>query len=113
MKFKKPFFIAEISANHNGNFNKAIKLIKLAKDSGADAVKLQTYTPDSMTLKSNKKYFKITKGLWKGYKLWDLYNKAKTPYSWHERLFFYAKKINIKIFSTPLDENAVDFLEKL
>ena len=113
MKFKKPFFIAEISANHNGNFNKAIKLIKLAKDSGADAVKLQTYTPDSMTLKSNKKYFKITKGLWKGYKLWDLYDKAKTPYSWHERLFFYAKKINIKIFSTPFDENAVDFLEKL
>ena len=113
MKFKKPFFIAEISANHNGNFNKAIKLIKLAKDSGADAVKLQTYTADSMTLKSNKKYFKITKGLWKGYKLWDLYNKAKTPYSWHERLFVYAKKINIKIFSTPFDENAVDFLEKL
>ena len=113
MKFSPPFFIAEISANHNGDFNRAIKLIKLAKDSGADAVKLQTYTPDTMTLDSNKKYFKITKGLWKGYKLWDLYNKAKTPYLWHNKLFKYAKKINIKIFSTPFDESAVDLLEKL
>ena len=74
----KIFFIAEISANHCGNFNLAKKLIKCAHMNGADAVKLQTYTADSMTLNSNKKYFKIKQGLWRGYKLWDLYNKAHT-----------------------------------
>ncbi len=113
MKFKLPFLIAEISANHNGDFKQATRLVKLAKESGADAVKIQTYTPDSMTLNSNKNFFKIKKGLWKGYKLWDLYNDAKTPYKWHKKLFQYAKKLNIKIFSTPFDEDAVDFLESL
>ncbi|MDC0205549.1 pseudaminic acid synthase [Pelagibacteraceae bacterium] len=108
-----PFFIAEISANHCGSLSKAIKLIKCAKDNGADAVKLQTYTADTMTIKSNKKYFKINKGLWKGYNFWDLYNKAHTPLEWHKKLFDYAKKIGIIIFSTPFDESAVDFLEKL
>ena len=109
----KVFFIAEISANHCGNFNLAKKLIKCAKDNGADAVKLQTYTADTMTIKSDKKYFKIKDGLWKGYQLWDLYNKAHTPLVWHSKLFKYAKSIGIKIFSTPFDETAVDFLEKL
>ena len=109
----KVFFIAEISANHCGNFNLAKKLIKSAYMNGADAVKLQTYTADSMTLNSNKKYFKIKQGLWKGYKLWDLYNKAHTPLSWHKELFKYAKSLGIKIFSTPFDNNSVDFLEKL
>jgi pseudaminic acid synthase len=113
MKFSLPFFIAEISANHQGNFLNAKNLIKAAKKYGADAVKLQTYTPDTMTLNSNKKYFKIKNGLWKGYKLWDLYNDAKTPYEWHKELFLYAKKIGITIFSSPFDEYAVDFLEKL
>jgi len=113
MKFTSPFFIAEISANHQGNFLNAKKLIKSAKKYGANAVKLQTYTPDTMTLNSDKKYFKINNGLWKGYKLWDLYNDAKTPYEWHEKLFLYAKKIGITIFSSPFDEYAVDFLEKL
>ncbi len=113
MRYKLPFLIAEISANHNGKISNAFKLIKQAKVSGADAVKLQTYKPESMTLNSNKKYFKIKQGLWKGYKLWDLYEKAQTPYEWHEKLFNYAKKINIKIFSTPFDEDAVDFLETL
>jgi len=113
MIFKKPFFIAEISANHDGSINKAKKLIKLAKKNGADAVKLQTYTPDTMTPKSNKNHFKIKKGLWKGYNLWDLYNKGHTPYSWHKELFEYARKINIEIFSTPFDETAVDLLESL
>ena len=108
-----PFFIAEISANHCGSLNKAIKLIKCAKDNGANAVKLQTFTADTMTIKSNKKYFKINKGLWKGYNFWDLYNKAHTPLEWHKKLFDYAKKIGIIIFSTPFDETAVDFLEKL
>jgi len=113
MKFNSPFLIAELSANHNGNFQKAKNLIKIAKMYGADAVKLQTYTPDSMTLNSNKKYFRIKQGIWKGYKLWDLYNIAKTPYEWHKKLFDYAKKIKIKIFSTPFDEDALDFLERL
>ena len=110
---KKPILIAEISANHCGDINKAIKLIKCAKDNGANLVKIQTFTADSMTLKSNKNYFKIKQGLWKGYNLWDLYNKAHTPLIWHKKLFQYAKKIGITIFSTPFDETAVDFLEKL
>mgnify|MGYP005991438877 CR=1 FL=1 len=109
----KVFFIAEISANHCGNFNLAKKLIKCAYDNGADAVKLQTFTADTMTIKSNKKFFKIKEGLWKGYSLWDLYNDAHTPLKWHNELFKYAKSLGIKIFSTPFDETAVDFLEKL
>ena len=79
MKLKDPFFVAEISANHKGDINKAIQLIESAKKSGADAVKILTYTADTMTVKSNKNYFKIKEGLWKGYKLWDLYDKAHTP----------------------------------
>ena len=109
----KVFFIAEISANHCGNFKLAKNLIKCAHINGADAVKLQTYTADTMTLKSNKKYFKIKKGLWKGYTLWDLYNKAHTPLKWHKELFKYGKSLGIKVFSTPFDNTAVDFLEKL
>ena len=108
-----PFFIAEISANHCGKLSLAKKLIKCAKVNRADAVKLQTYTADTMTLRSNKKYFKIKSGLWKGYTLWDLYDKAHTPLEWHAKLFRYAKSIGIKIFTTPFDETAVDFLEKL
>ena len=113
MKLNPPYFVAEISANHCGEFKTAKKLIKTAKINGADAVKLQTYTPDTMTIKSNKKYFKVKNGLWKGYRLWDLYNKARTPLSWHKELFLYAKKLGITIFSTPFDETAVTFLEKL
>ena len=109
----KVFFIAEISANHCGNFKLAKKLIKCAHVNGADAVKLQTYTADTMTIKSNKKYFKIKQGLWKGYTLWDLYNKAHTPLKWHKELFKYGKSLGIKVFSTPFDDTAVDFLEKL
>ena len=108
-----PYFVAEISANHCGKFELAKKLIKCAKFNGADAVKLQTYTADTMTIKSNKEFFKIKKGLWKGYNLWKLYNEAKTPLEWHKPLFSYGKKIGITIFSTPFDETAVDFLEKL
>jgi pseudaminic acid synthase len=109
----KVFFIAEISANHCGNFDLAKKLIKCAYINGADAVKLQTYTADTMTIKSDKKYFKIQEGLWKGYTLWDLYNKAHTPLKWHKDLFRYGKSLGIKVFSTPFDNAAVDFLEKL
>jgi pseudaminic acid synthase len=111
--FKFPFFVAEISANHNGSYLRAKKLIKLAKDSGADAVKLQTFKPETMTINSDNKYFKIKEGLWKGNNLWDLYKKAQTPYEWHKDLFNYAKTIGIKCFSTPFDETAVDFLESL
>jgi len=109
----KVFFIAEISANHCGDFNLAKKLIRCAYINGADAVKLQTYTADTMTIKSHKKYFKIKEGLWKGYSLWDLYNKAHTPLKWHKELFKYGKYLGIKVFSTPFDNTAVDFLEKL
>ena len=102
-----------MSANHCGNLNHALKLIQTAKINGADAVKIQTYTAESMTLNIKKKYFKINKGIWKGKYLWDLYDKGKTPLVWHKKLFNYAKKIGIKIFSTPFDDKAVDFLEKL
>ena len=110
---KKPYLIAEISANHNGSLKNAKKLIYLAKKSGFDAVKLQTYTPDTITFKSKNKFFKIKSGLWKKYYLWDLYNKGQTYLAWHKELFNYAKKNKIKIFSTPFDEKSVDFLEKL
>jgi pseudaminic acid synthase len=113
MTLKKPWFIAEISANHCGNINLAKKLIKCAKDNGADAAKLQTYTADTMTIQSNKKYFKIKNGLWKGYDLWNLYNEAHTPLEWNKKLFDYGKKLGITIFSTPYDETAVNLLEKL
>ncbi len=118
MKFKNPliktpFFVAEISANHNGSLFHAKKLIKIAKKYGADAVKLQTYTPGTMTIESNKKDFTIKGGPWNGKTLWDLYEKAKTPFEWHKELFNYAKKLKIICFSTPFDETAVDLLESL
>ena len=112
-KNSRPLLIAEISCNHCGNLKLAKKIIKEAKLQGADFVKFQTYQPENMTLKSENKIFKIDKGLWKGKKLWDLYDKAKTPFSWQKELFQYAKKIKISAFSTPYDENAVDLLEKL
>tara|TARA_Y100000768_G_scaffold131554_1_gene97801 strand:- start:1709 stop:2722 length:1014 start_codon:yes stop_codon:yes gene_type:complete len=113
MTFKLPFFVAEISANHCGNLKTAKKLIFSAKKYGADAVKIQTYKPDTMTVNSRKNIFKVKKGIWKNYYLWDLYQKAHTPYKWHSELFNYAKKLKILIFSTPFDASAVDLLEKL
>ena len=110
---KTPFFVAEISANHNGSILHAKKLIKIAKEYGADAIKLQTYTPDTLTIKSNKPDFKIRNGLWRGKTLWDLYERAQTPFEWHKELFNYAKKLKIICFSTPFDETAVDLLESL
>ena len=112
-KNSRPLLIAEISCNHCGSLKLAKKIIKEAKLQGADFVKFQTYQPENMTLKSENKIFKINKGLWKGKKLWDLYDKAQTPFSWQKELFQYAKKIKISAFSTPYDENAVDLLEKL
>lgn len=109
----QPFLVAEISANHCGKLSLAKKLIKCAKENGANAVKLQTYTANTMTINSNKKYFKIKQGLWKGYNLWQLYEEAHTPIEWHSALFKYAKELKIKIFSTPFDETAVDILQNL
>ena len=109
----QPYFIAELSGNHNGSIERAKKLIKSAASNGADCVKLQTYTPDTMTIKSSEPDFKISSGLWKNYNLWDLYNEAHTPYEWHEELFSYSKQNNITCVSTPFDETAVDLLESL
>jgi len=112
---KKPYIIAEISANHNQNFKNAIKLIKFAKISGADAIKLQTFKPDKITLNLNNKDFIISdkKSPWYKKKLYNLFEEAYTPWSWHEKLFKYAKSIGLDYFSTPFHEDAVDFLESL
>ena len=108
-----PYIIAELSANHNGSIELAKKSILAAKESGADAIKIQTYEAHTMTIDSSKPDFVINGGLWDGYKLYDLYDEAKTPFSWHEELFFYSKEIGIDIFSSPFDESAVDLLESL
>ena len=109
----KPFIIAEISANHDGSIIKAKKMITAAKKAGADAVKIQTYEANSMTINSNKADFKIKHGIWKGKNLYDLYQLAQTPFSWHESLFKHAQKEKIIIFSTPFDNKGVDLLDKL
>jgi pseudaminic acid synthase len=112
-KENMPYIIAELSANHNGSLDRAFKSILAAKEAGADAVKIQTYTADSMTIDCDKDEFQITGGLWDGYSLYNLYKEAHTPYEWHKPLFDYAKKLGITIFSTPFDETAVDLLEEL
>lgn len=108
-----PYIIAELSANHNGKIEKAIDTITEAKIRGADAVKLQTYSADTMTINCNNKDFIISGGLWDGYKLYDLYKEAQTPFSWHKKIFDHARNIDITCFSTPFDETAVDLLEDL
>lgn len=112
--FDKIFIIAELSANHNGNLNIAIETIRAAARAGADAIKLQTYTPETITLNSNNKDFKIESDtIWDGLNLYDLYKKAYTPWEWHQRLFEEAKANNLICFSSPFDNTAIDFLEKL
>ena len=108
-----PYIIAEISANHNGNLENAFKIIDMAKRCGADAVKMQTYTPDTITLNSTKEDFVIKDGLWKGRTLHQLYEWAHTPWEWHAEMFSYSKDVGITLFSTPFDETAVTFLEEL
>ncbi len=108
-----PYIIAEMSANHNGKIERALQTILAAKESGADAIKIQTYTADTLTIDCEKEDFQIHGGLWDGYKLYDLYKWAETPFEWHKELFDYARKIGITIFSTPFDESAVDLLESL
>lgn len=109
----QPYIIAEMSANHNGDIKKAFEIIDEAYKCGADALKIQTYTPDTITLNSNKPDFIIEDGLWAGQSLYDLYKSAYTPWEWHKELFDYAKKIGITIFSSPFDSTAVDLLEDL
>lgn len=108
------FIIAEMSANHNHQKQIALDTIKAAKEAGADAVKIQTYTADTITLNCDNEHFQINQGtLWDGTTLYKLYQQAYTPWEWHQELFDYAKELNIPIFSTPFDKTAVDFLEDL
>ena len=109
----EPYIIAEMSANHNGDLNTAFRIIEEAKRAGADAVKIQTYTPDTITLKSDLPDFQIKGGLWNGKTLYELYEWAHTPWEWHKPLFEHAKKVGIPIFSSPFDTTAVDLLEDL
>jgi len=109
----KVFIIAELSANHNGSLDTAIETIKAAKRAGADCVKLQTYTADTITIDSDKKDFLIKGTIWDGKKLHDLYKEAFTPWEWHEELMLVAKKEGLICFSSPFDKTAVDFLETL
>ena len=112
-KTRETYIVAELSANHNQDINIAIDTIKAAKEIGCNAVKLQTYTPDTMTIDSDKKDFKINGTIWDGNNLYSLYKTAYTPWEWHKELFDFAKKLGITIFSTPFDVSSVDFLEKL
>jgi N-acetylneuraminate synthase len=108
-----PYIIAEVSANHRGSIQAALDLITTAKDAGADAVKLQTYTADTITIDHDGPDFLIKGGLWDGRKLYDLYKEAHTPFEWHERLFAHARKVGITAFSSPFDDTAIELLESL
>lgn len=108
-----PYVIAELSGNHNSKLSRALQLIDAAKEAGADAVKLQTYTADTITLDHDGPGFSIEGGLWHGRTLYDLYTEASTPWEWHDELFAHARKIGITCFSSPFDSTAVDLLERL
>lgn len=108
-----PYVIAELSANHNGRLDTAMKIIEEARKAGADAVKLQTYTADTITLNSDAEEFLIHGGLWDGKTLYELYQEAHLPWEWHKPLFEHASKLGITIFSSPFDNTAVDLLEDL
>jgi pseudaminic acid synthase len=111
---KKTFIIAELSANHGNDFNIAKETIKAAKEAGADAIKLQTYTADTITMDCYNEYFRLDNGsIWDGRFLYDLYKEAHTPWEWHEELINYANEIGIICFSSPFDHTAVDLLENL
>lgn len=107
------YIIAEMSANHNQRLDDALKIIDAAKDAGADAVKLQTYTPETLTIDCDNEYFRIKDTIWKNENLFSLYSRAATPWEWHAKLKAYANSKGMDLFSTPFDESAVDFLEGL
>lgn len=108
-----PYVIAELSANHNGSLENALKIIEFAKSAGVDAVKLQTYRPDTITLDSTSEQFCIKGGLWDGRTLYELYEQAHMPWEWHKPLFDHARKLEITLFSSPFDVTAIDLLEDL
>jgi pseudaminic acid synthase len=107
------FIVAEVSGNHNQSYKRAVKIIDAAIEAGVDAIKLQTCSPDTLTIDSNKKWFRITKGPWRGQNLYQLYKKAYTPWDWQSKLKKYAEDKGVLLFSTPVDTTAVDFLENL
>lgn len=109
----KVYIISEMSANHGGKLENALKIVHESKKAGADCLKIQTYTADSLTIDCNNKFFQIKDGLWNGYKLYDLYQMAGTPYEWQEQIKEECQKCDIDFLSTPFDNNAVDFLEML
>jgi pseudaminic acid synthase len=112
--FKEPcYIVAEMSANHAQSFEQALKIIEAAKEAGADAVKLQTYTPDTMTINARNEYFQVKETIWEGMNLYNLYSEAQTPWDWHSELKEHATKLRLDFFSTAFDSTAVDFLEKL
>jgi N-acetylneuraminate synthase len=108
-----PYVIAEMSANHNGDINNAFKIMDMAKAAGAEAVKMQTYTADTLTLDCDLPDFQLKEGLWAGRSLYDLYKEAYTPWEWHKPIFEYARKLGLTLFSSPFDSTAVDLLEDL
>src|ERR1035437_5874711 len=111
---QRTYVVAEMSANHNQSFDEAVRILYAAKEAGADAIKLQTYTADTMTLDSHREYFQIGKGtIWEGRNLHELYREAQTPWEWQPKLQLVSADLCLDCFSTPFDASAVEFLEKM